>query len=242
MTYTIQWLYFLLAFRQIDLLASGSHCNIFTAALTTKNQRQDVHTTIRHLAEGTTCLQEQRNVVADTADCVFKGRIVIDVRDRERGRGGGSRGRRGGGRRGWGVPWGDVLSFCFYPPICFVVSLIAVHTLPCSACLFAGLLLALICKLLAFACMCLHLFALACGCLRTLAYACFCFAIDLRMLPIACRLFFIYFFLAQLNRASVSFYSPRLVSIVCVCVRARCVRYRVCVLRTGWQKLCRYAT
>lgn len=63
---------------QIDLLASGSHCNIFTAALTTKNQRQDVHTTIRHLAEGTTCLQEQRNVVSDTADCVFKGRIVID--------------------------------------------------------------------------------------------------------------------------------------------------------------------
>ncbi|CAM9734804.1 unnamed protein product, partial [Laminaria digitata] len=63
---------------QIDLLASGSHCNVFTAALTTKNQRQDVHSTIRHLAEGTTCLQEQRNVVSDTADCVFKGRIVID--------------------------------------------------------------------------------------------------------------------------------------------------------------------
>lgn len=64
---------------QIDLLETGSHCNVFTAALTTKNQRQDVHSTIRHKAEGTTCLQEQRNVVSDTADCVFKGRIVIDV-------------------------------------------------------------------------------------------------------------------------------------------------------------------
>ncbi|CAM9749930.1 unnamed protein product [Pylaiella littoralis] len=63
---------------QIDLLESGSHCNVFTAALTTKNQRQDVHSTIRHKAKGTTCLQEQRNVVSDTADCVFKGRIVID--------------------------------------------------------------------------------------------------------------------------------------------------------------------
>lgn len=66
-------------FFQIDLLESGSHCNVFTAALTTKNQRQDVHSTIRHKAKGTTCLQEQRNVVSDTADCVFKGRIVIDV-------------------------------------------------------------------------------------------------------------------------------------------------------------------
>lgn len=64
---------------QVDLLETGSHCNVFTAALTTRNQRQDVHSTIRHKAEGTTCLQEQRNVVADTADCVFKGRIVIDV-------------------------------------------------------------------------------------------------------------------------------------------------------------------
>lgn len=64
---------------QIDLLESGSHCNVYTAALTTGNQRQDVHTTIQHKAEGTTCLQEQRNVVADKADCVFKGRIVIDV-------------------------------------------------------------------------------------------------------------------------------------------------------------------
>ncbi|CAN0189894.1 unnamed protein product, partial [Hapterophycus canaliculatus] len=63
---------------QIDLLSSGTHCNVFTAALTTNNQRQDVHSTIRHKAEGTSCLQEQRNVVADTADCVFKGRIVID--------------------------------------------------------------------------------------------------------------------------------------------------------------------
>ncbi|CAM9905294.1 unnamed protein product [Ectocarpus sp. 4 AP-2014] len=63
---------------QIDLLETGSHCNVFTAALTTNNQRQDVHSTIRHKAEGTTCLQEQRNVVSDTADCVFKGRIVID--------------------------------------------------------------------------------------------------------------------------------------------------------------------
>lgn len=66
--------------HQIDLLDSGSHCNVFTAALTTKNQRQDTHATIRHKAEDTTCLQEQRNVVSDTADCVFKGRIVIDVR------------------------------------------------------------------------------------------------------------------------------------------------------------------
>eukprot|EP00752_Nemacystus_decipiens_P011214 g9965.t1 len=63
---------------QIDLLETGSHCNVFTAALTTKNQRQDVHSTIRHKARGTSCTQEQRNVVADTADCVFKGRIVID--------------------------------------------------------------------------------------------------------------------------------------------------------------------
>lgn len=38
-----------------------------------------MHSTIRHKAEGTTCQQEQRNVVSDTADCVFKGRIVIDV-------------------------------------------------------------------------------------------------------------------------------------------------------------------
>ena len=83
---------------QIDLLASGSHCNVFTAALTTKNQRQDVHTTIRHLAEGTTCLQEQRNVVSDTADCVFKGRIVIDVRVHARKRGGGGEGCRRRGR------------------------------------------------------------------------------------------------------------------------------------------------
>lgn len=64
---------------QIDLLETGSHCNVHTAALTTKNQRQDAHTTIRHKAEATTCLQEHRNVVADTADCVFKGRITIDV-------------------------------------------------------------------------------------------------------------------------------------------------------------------
>lgn len=65
--------------RQIDLLAGGSHCNVYTAALTTGNQRQDVHTTIQHKAEDTSCLQEQRNVVSDSADCVFKGRIVIDV-------------------------------------------------------------------------------------------------------------------------------------------------------------------
>lgn len=71
--------FFFLLLSQVDLLETGSHCNVFTAALTTKNQRQDVHSTIRHKAKGTTCLQEQRNVVSDTADCVFKGRIVIDV-------------------------------------------------------------------------------------------------------------------------------------------------------------------
>ena len=64
---------------QVDLLESGAHCNVYAAAVTTKNQRQDIHSTIRHKAHGTTCVQEQRNIVADKADCVFKGRIVIDV-------------------------------------------------------------------------------------------------------------------------------------------------------------------
>lgn len=68
------------ALAQVDLTGTGSHCNVYTAALATGKQRQDVHTTIHHKAEGTTCTQEQRNVVTDKADCVFKGRIVIDVR------------------------------------------------------------------------------------------------------------------------------------------------------------------
>lgn len=64
---------------QVELTETGSHCNVFGAALTTGKQRQDFHSTVHHKAEGTTCTQEQRNVVSDMADCVFKGRIAIDV-------------------------------------------------------------------------------------------------------------------------------------------------------------------
>ncbi|KAG5192431.1 hypothetical protein JKP88DRAFT_259387 [Tribonema minus] len=63
---------------QVELNGAKAHCNLNAAALCSGDQSVDFHTQMGHAAPDTTMEQQHRNIVADSSDCIFKGRVRVD--------------------------------------------------------------------------------------------------------------------------------------------------------------------
>lgn len=63
---------------QIELGQTGAHTELRAAALTDGKQFIDYHTQLGHGAESTTSIQQQRNILAGSSECIFRGRIRVD--------------------------------------------------------------------------------------------------------------------------------------------------------------------
>lgn len=55
-----------------------AHCDLNAVALCSGSQFIDYHTQMGHASPETTMEQQHRNIVADSAECVFKGRVRVD--------------------------------------------------------------------------------------------------------------------------------------------------------------------
>jgi Fe-S cluster assembly protein SufD len=58
--------------------AVGGHTEIKAAALCNDRQFIDFHTQLGHAAPDTTSEQQQRNILAGSSECIFRGRIRVD--------------------------------------------------------------------------------------------------------------------------------------------------------------------
>ena len=61
----------------INLGSPGSNCSLGVVALSNKDQTMDLHSSIVHDAESARSRQQQRNVIGDKGEVIFKGRIRI---------------------------------------------------------------------------------------------------------------------------------------------------------------------
>ena len=61
----------------MDLKQTESNCSISCVSLATKKQSMDLHSSIIHDAENAISRQQQRNVISDRGEVIFKGRIRI---------------------------------------------------------------------------------------------------------------------------------------------------------------------
>ena len=61
----------------MDLKQTESNCSISCVALSTEKQSMDLHSSIVHDAENAISRQQQRNVIGDRGEVIFKGRIRI---------------------------------------------------------------------------------------------------------------------------------------------------------------------
>jgi Fe-S cluster assembly protein SufD len=62
----------------IEMAEKGAGCEVMGLCVAYGHQALDLHTTIGHGAADTTSVQEQRNVLSENSECVFKGRIRVD--------------------------------------------------------------------------------------------------------------------------------------------------------------------
>lgn len=61
----------------VDLLSPSANCSVYGITLAGQRQSLDMHSSILHGAPSATSRQQQRNVVADRGEAIFKGRIRV---------------------------------------------------------------------------------------------------------------------------------------------------------------------
>ena len=61
----------------IDLLQPEAGCSLNCVMLSSKDQSMDLHSSIVHDTESAKSRQQQRNVIGDSGEVIFKGRIKI---------------------------------------------------------------------------------------------------------------------------------------------------------------------
>ena len=61
----------------IDLLHPGARTSLNCVALSAKDQSLDLHSSILHDAESAVSRQQQRNIVGDNGEVIFKGKIKV---------------------------------------------------------------------------------------------------------------------------------------------------------------------
>eukprot|EP00927_Polykrikos_kofoidii_P041474 TRINITY_DN35366_c0_g1_i1.p1 TRINITY_DN35366_c0_g1~~TRINITY_DN35366_c0_g1_i1.p1 ORF type:complete len:621 (+),score=73.78 TRINITY_DN35366_c0_g1_i1:129-1991(+) len=67
----------------IALAGESSSCEVRGVTLASKKQQLDLHTLIHHMEPRCRSKQQQKNIVADSAECIFKGTIRVDKEAQE---------------------------------------------------------------------------------------------------------------------------------------------------------------
>merc|ERR1712061_985207 len=62
----------------VALEGGSSSCKVIGTMLANDNQQLDLHSLIHHSVPGCESDQKQKNIVADAAECIFKGSIRVD--------------------------------------------------------------------------------------------------------------------------------------------------------------------
>lgn len=63
---------------KIALLGESSSCDLTGVMMADQRQQLDLHSDIHHSVPGCTSKQQHKNIVADSAECIFKGSIRVD--------------------------------------------------------------------------------------------------------------------------------------------------------------------
>mmetsp|Transcript_125637 Transcript_125637/g.391190 ORF Transcript_125637/g.391190 Transcript_125637/m.391190 type:complete len:560 (+) Transcript_125637:2-1681(+) len=62
----------------VSLVGGGASCDVSAVMVASGAQQLDLHSLIHHIVPGCESKQQHKNLVADAAECIFKGSIVVD--------------------------------------------------------------------------------------------------------------------------------------------------------------------